>query len=107
MHSLDFLIGRTVERISPEDGLTLHLDGGSGHVSGAFALKDAAGCVHEAPVGPQPVAHDAYSALVHHAITDATADNGTLRLRFDDGSEITAFPENHVEAWEVSAGKNF
>ena len=37
MHSLAFLIGRTVERVSSEeDGLTLHLDGESGHVSGAF-----------------------------------------------------------------------
>jgi Family of unknown function (DUF6188) len=95
---LDFLVGKTVTETREGSRNRIVFVPGSRPAPELYVDASA----------PEAVGGDGISlplvALVGRTVSAASADDGTLRLAFDDGSLLRCRPDPKYEAWEVVGG---
>lgn len=68
-------------------------------------LIDADGTATQIDAAGAPLKLAPMLGLLKRVVTDASAEDGVLRLRFEGGFTLEALPDNQYESWTV-AGPN-
>jgi hypothetical protein len=100
-----FLIGRTVQRIGVSYQFELELPQDEDRVVIAlttFTYREPSGNDHVSDADSDRVGLGNTLALFGREITEASTDRGSLRLRFDDESELSAPPLEAYESWQIN-----
>lgn len=68
-----------------------------------FRFFDRSGREHDIDIEANPEGAGPVLNLLHHKVTDASAENWELRLSFDDGSRLICPPDPQYEAWDAGS----
>lgn len=107
----DFLVAEPVNQVWVWGPIRLVIEsqGKSANVDlGRVAFTDPAGETVEIDAEKSPLSAGALLDLIRKHVTSAESADGMLVLRFDDGSEVRAYPDERNESWSVAgAGRTF
>jgi hypothetical protein len=102
---LGFLIGRDVSAITVNYQFSLTLTSDDDAVlclEGAFTYRDSGGDVHDLDPSAYPVSLGVALGLFPHTVVQATVEQATLCLVFNDGSRVVVPPQDDYETWQIS-----
>ena len=105
--AFDFLVGQAVEQVWFWGPVRLVLDLGTSAEPRMYvdlqrgSFTDPTGAVTEFDASRRPREAALVLGLLTRRVTAASSADGTLTLRFDDRSELRAFPDHEHESWSV------
>ena len=109
--SYEFLVGEPVNQVWVWGPIRLVIES-EGKAASVDLLRlgftDPTGRSMEIDAVRQPSEAGPLLDLISKRVTFAKSADGTLLLRFDDGSEVRAYPDDRYESWAVvSDGRTF